>query len=110
MLIENQTRNTMVASDAIIAKNIFQKALGLLLHSSAVPLVLKTRFGIHTFFLRYEIDVLILDSTNRVVDMNPYMKSWRIFTWNPNYSLVLELPGGRIGESKTQIGDQLVLE
>lgn len=93
-----------------MAGNVLEKMLGLIVHRSPIPFVLRTKFGIHTFFLRYEIDVLILDEEQKVVDMRPFLKPWRVFVWNPKYSLVVELPAGRIGESKTRIGDQIVLE
>lgn len=70
-------------------------------------MLLKTRFGIHTFGLKYPIDVLILNKQNYVVAMKEKLKTNRIFVWNIKYETVLELPYGVIKKSITRIGDIL---
>lgn len=55
-------------------------------------LYFETRWGIHTFFVREPIDVIILDEENRVRVIKKGLKPWRIFFWNPRYGKVVELP------------------
>lgn len=70
-------------------------------------MLLKTRFGIHTFGMSYPIDVLILNSDNKVVVMKNNLVPNRIFLWYIMYFNVVELPSGTNVHSKTQLNDQL---
>lgn len=67
---------------------------------------MKTRYGIHTFFLRESIDVIVLDHNLKVVKIGT-VKPNNLFFWNPKHSLVLELPRGTIKKTKTEIGNHL---
>lgn len=107
MLIENQTRNTVVASGALFAKDFITKSIGLISHATPVPLVFKTQLGIHTFFMRYEIDVMLLDESNYIRDICPYLKPNRLYVWGFFTRTVIELPAGRINETKSRIGDEV---
>ena len=72
--------------------------------------MIETRFGIHTFGLKYPIDVLILDNGNKVVFLKKNLMPWRIFLWNPIYDKVLELPQGTIDKKKIKINDAVNLK
>jgi len=62
--------------------------------------------AIHTFFMRFAIDVLFLDKKKRVVKAVPRMGAWRMaFSWRGR--TVVELPSGVIEETGTQVGDEL---
>lgn len=92
------------------AKNWIEKIVGLIGASSPFPLLLKTRFGIHTFGLKFPIDVIILNSHYEVVKLASRLAPNRVFFWNPRYSIILELPTGIIGEKKIRVGSKLRLE
>ncbi len=95
----------------IIIKNVkksstvFDKATGLIGKKTAFPFFLETRFGIHTFFLGFPIDIVILDGKNTVVDNAENLMPNRLFFWNPKYKKVLELPVGSIKRYKINLGD-----
>ena len=72
-------------------------------------LVFKTRFGIHTFFLKLPIDVIVLDKNKKAVIIKRSLKPNRIFFWNIMYDTVVELPKNSIQISKTEEGDLLEL-
>ncbi|MBI3667230.1 MAG: DUF192 domain-containing protein [Acidobacteria bacterium] len=62
--------------------------------------------AIHTFFMRFDIDVLFLDRKKRVVKAVPRLRPWRLaFSWRGR--TVLELPAGTIEETGTAPGDVL---
>jgi len=90
------------------ATNIFEKTKGLLGTKKAFFLLLKTRWGIHTFGMQYPIDVVILNNEKKVVTLKPNLKPNRIFLWNPKYFLVLELTSGFILKNKLNIGEKIV--
>lgn len=104
-MIRNESRKTVIGEEYKFAQNFLDKAFGLLLQSNPRVLFFETRLGIHTFFMRDKIDVVILDNHNRVVDLKINLAPNRIFVWDPKFSLVLELPSGTIIKSKTEIGD-----
>ena len=92
------------------AKNIKEKVIGLIGKDKPQALMIRTRFGIHTFGLKFPIDVLILDKKNRVVFLKKNLMPWRIFLWNPMYDKVLELPYGTIAKKKIKINDEIFLK
>lgn len=62
--------------------------------------------GIHTFFMKFAIDVIYIDRKKKVRKTVAALVPWRMSLCLPAHS-VLELPVGVIGASGTQPGDQL---
>ena len=110
MKILNKTKNTVIADDVVEAGSLIDKTLGLLKYSQPQALIMKTRFGIHTFGMKFPIDVIILDDKGQVVKVKEKLKPGRAFLWNPKYNTVLELPDGSIASSKTKTDDILFFE
>lgn len=92
------------------AKNLKEKIIGLIGKNKPEPLMIRTRFGIHTFGLKFPIDVLILNKNNKAVKVRTSLKPNRIFLWNPMYKKVLELPAGTIGKKGIKIRDNINLK
>src|ERR1700722_9537361 len=107
MKIINKTRKTTLAENIIVPKTLLDQSLGLLRYEKPIAMLLKTRYGIHTFGMKYPIDVLILDGHNQVVTIKNDLKPNNIFVWNIKYETVLELPPGTTEKSKTEIKDLL---
>lgn len=61
--------------------------------------------GIHTFGMKFPIDVVVLDDNTTVKRIKRDMKPGRFFFWSPKYKKILELPVG----SGVEIGDVLDL-
>jgi len=89
------------------AVNLKQKIQGLIGENKPFALLIKTHFGIHTFGLKFPIDVLILSPKNKVVSLKTNLKPCRIFLWNPLYEKVLELPVGTIEKNGIKIKDAI---
>jgi len=81
---------------ARIVCGIKERTFGLVGKKKPYPLLIQTRFGIHTFFLKFPIDVAVLDKNNRIVKLRQNLAPNRIFVWNPKYDKVLELPEGTV--------------
>ena len=92
------------------ARNIREKVVGLIGKDKPEALMLKTHFGIHTFGLKFAIDVIILNNENEVVKLKKSLKPYNIFFWNPMYEKVLELPQGIIEKKMIKIGDKIDLQ
>jgi uncharacterized protein len=110
MKIINQTQNSTIAHHLIIPISLLDQSLGLLKYKTPQAMLLKTRFGIHTFGMRYPIDILILDNTYRVTVLKENLRPNRIFVWKPNYQIILELPSGTIKKSKTTLKDKVEVQ
>jgi len=61
---------------------------------------------IHTFFMRFSIDVLFLDKELRVRHVVENMMPWRMSRWVFSAHSVLELPAGTLDGSVSN-GDRL---
>jgi uncharacterized membrane protein (UPF0127 family) len=62
--------------------------------------------SIHTFFMKFAIDVIYLNKKRVVRKVVPAIAPWRLSICLTAHS-VLELPPGTIADSKTEPGDQL---
>lgn len=85
------------------------KSIGLLGTSKPHPVYFQTRFGIHTFGMKYPIDVVILDINDVVVKIKEYLKPNKLFLWNPKFDQVIELPNGEIEKNKIKVGEKIKL-
>jgi uncharacterized membrane protein (UPF0127 family) len=65
--------------------------------------------SIHTFFMRFPIDVVFIDRQSRVVKTAEAVKPWRVVLGGKGAHAVLELPAGTLGASALSPGDHLPL-
>jgi uncharacterized protein len=100
----------MVTLSVKEATNMKEKVIGLIGNRKPMALMLKTHFGIHTFGLKFPIDVLILDNKNNVMSIRKNLKPNRIFLWNPKYERVIELPSGTIQKKAIKINSIIDLK
>jgi len=105
MKIINETKKITIAQEVITPESLLDQSLGLLKYKKPHAMLLKTHFGIHTFGMKYAIDVLILDSQNKVITVKKNLQPNNIFLWNPKYETVLELPAGTLSKTKTEKGN-----
>jgi len=108
----NQTRDTSLAECATVADDSRSRRTGLLKHERLEPgegLWIAPCEAVHTFGMKFPIDVLFLDRKKRVRKIRAAMPPWRIAACFFARS-VLELPAGVSAASHTQPGDQLRFE
>lgn len=86
----------MVTVEVKKARNLKEKIQGLIGKDTPFSLMIETHFGIHTFGVKFPIDVLVLNNKNKVVAIKKCLKPNRIFLWSPKYGKVIELPAGTI--------------
>ena len=86
------------------------KSKGLIGAEKADAVFFETRFGIHTFGLKFPLDVLILDNKNIVVKLKENLKPNRIFLWNPAWNKCIELTAGEIKKKNIEIGTEINLK
>jgi len=63
--------------------------------------------GVHTFAMRFPIDVVYLDRDRKVIHLEEDLKPWRMAAIRAKATSVIEVPTGAIQESQTTLGDQI---
>jgi uncharacterized membrane protein (UPF0127 family) len=63
--------------------------------------------GVHTFAMRFPIDVVYLDREKVVIHTEDGLKPWRLAAIRVAAASVLELPAGTLSQSQTALGDQV---
>src|ERR1700735_5156911 len=79
--IRNQSRDTLVADRADIADTSAKRRTGLLKHSGLEPgegLWIVPCEGVHTFAMKFAIDVIFLNKKKQVMKIRPDMGKRRI--------------------------------
>jgi len=113
MKIFNQTRKATLAEDVFMAGSFLKRVQGLLgkkVFNYGQAIVLKPCNSIHTFFMRFPIDILFIGKDNTVVKAISGLKSFRLSPVCFKSKFVIELPPGTIKFTSTQAGDRLTLK
>jgi hypothetical protein len=99
---------------AEVAESFWRRALGLMFRKELkkdrgllirFSPTLKSR-TIHTFFMRFPIDLIFIDDENVVVELTE-LKPWRVYNPKTSGSSVLEVSAGIISEKGIKVGDKL---
>ena len=110
--VTNKTRGTLVADRADIADTSLKRRTGLLKHTGLAPgegLWITPCEGVHTFGMKFPIDVIFLNKKKKVLKIRPNMVKRRL-ALSLLANSVLELPAGRLAETQTAAGDLLEFE
>ncbi len=92
MNLFNRTRNKTLSDNVLVLKTLREKTDGMSVFEKPRPVYFETRWGIHTFGVKFSIDVAILDMYGAIRALKKNMKPNSFFFWNPKYKRVLELP------------------
>ena len=112
MSVRNVTKGTGLGDSIHRADTSSTRRTGLLKHSKLADgegLWIVPCEGVHTFFMKFPIDVIYLDRKKTVRKLAPNMAPWRISFCLRAHS-VLELAAGEITRTLTSVGDQLEFE
>ena len=109
--LTNTRTNKVVARTLLTAFDSASRRKGLLDHASLADgsaMIIAPTSAIHTFAMRFAIDVIFVSKDGRVLKVRPHVQprrisaAWRAFA-------VVELASGAIQLSDTRPGDQLQL-
>jgi len=113
MELINETRGTKVCSSIEVAADPWHRMRGLL-GRDRLPeghgLVISPCNSVHTFFMRFAIDVVFLDGDGTVVRIYRDLKPFRFAGGGLRARMVLETASGEIEKSDTGVGDRLRME
>ena len=110
--MRNHTRNTVLGDAVELADTSETRRVGLLKHERLEPgsgLWIVPRESVHTFFMKFPIDLVYLDKQRKVRKVRHAVPAWRLSACLTAHS-ILELPAGTAEKSGTLPGDELVME
>jgi uncharacterized membrane protein (UPF0127 family) len=108
----NRTRRAYLARHLRVADTHWSRFCGLIgTDAGSFPtgqgLWIVPSRGVHTFAMRFPIDVIYLDSDKVVVHLEENLKPWRLAPVRLRATSVLELPGSTLRSTQTAIGDEI---
>ncbi len=110
MILRNITQQTVLATRAARADTPASRLKGLLGRGSIDPdeaLVISDCRSIHMMFMRFAIDVVFTDRNGTVVGCVERIPPFRLSPYFWRAFFAIELPPGRIAESRTRRGDRI---
>jgi uncharacterized protein len=110
--VRNETRGTLLADRADVADTSASRNRGLLKHERLEPgegLWIVPCEAVHTFFMKFPIDLVYLDKQKVVKKVRHAVPAWRLSGCLTARS-VLELPAGTAEQTGTRPGDRLTVE
>jgi uncharacterized membrane protein (UPF0127 family) len=110
-ILQNSRTGLMLAVEiepAFDSKSRNRGLLGRAGMDDGSALILAPCSSVHTFFMRFAIDVLFVKKDGRVVKTYSALPAWRI-AFAPGAFATIELPAGTVEASDTRSGDTVVL-
>jgi len=112
LYVYNKTRETFVATEAIVADSYVRRLVGLLGKTKrwtrlGTGLWIVPSSGVHTIGMLFPIDLIFLNKDKEVIHIEEYVRPFRISKVSLKANSVLELPPHTIYRSGTQVGDRL---
>ncbi|MBO8126921.1 MAG: DUF192 domain-containing protein [Firmicutes bacterium] len=111
--VVNATRGVELASSAQVAASFLERLVGLLGRKGLHPgegLIIQPCNSVHTFLMRFPIDVLFLDAEGTIVhmwsEMPPNRATWVVWA----AKRVVELPAGTLLATGTRPGERVEIQ
>ena len=111
LVLVNATTGAILATDLIPALDSATRRTGLLHHTSlpeGTAMIIAPSNAIHTWFMRFDIDVIFAARDGRVLKARHTMRPWRMAAALRGFAVV-ELPAGALARVAVSPGDRLSL-
>jgi uncharacterized membrane protein (UPF0127 family) len=93
----------------VIAETFWHRFKGFMLKKEAnYALLFKGCKSVHTFFMRFDLDIVYLDKENRVIKIIKQLKPFRVAMYVRNAVSILELHPNIIKDIDSLIGKRLI--
>ena len=112
MRATNKTTGHIIARNLVIADTLWSRAVGLLGRKwlqDGEGLLIRPCCGVHTFFMKFPIDVIFLDGGNRVVAAVSDLKPHRITRIIRASAKVIEVAAGTVSATGTCSGNEVII-
>jgi uncharacterized protein len=113
VFVYNKTKETFLSFRVEVKDSVWGRLTGLLGKRSLAPdggAWIVPANAIHTIGMLFSFDLVLMDKNFKVVGLRELVRPFRITMPNGKAESVLELPAHSIFRSRTQIGDQLVID
>ena len=113
VFVYNKTKETFLAFRVNVADSVAGRLVGLLGRRSLKPdsgVWIFPANAIHTIGMLFSFDVVMIDKNFRVVSVKEMVKPFRVILPKLRAESVIELPSHTIFRSRTEVGDELVIE
>lgn len=111
MHVVNRSRDAVLAEKALLADNFGARLKGLMFSNEFPPgssgLILTPCNSVHTFFMRFAIDVIFLDENRQALYCVENVGPGRVLLGPKGSRTALEMPAGKIRNSGTRPRDQI---
>lgn len=112
MRIRNGRDGSIPADRVEIARSLLGRLVGLIGRREfpgGSALVIQGCRQVHTFFMRFPIDVVFLDAENHILCVEADVRPYSITRYCKRAASAVELPAGTASEYGLRIGDALVM-
>lgn len=106
-------KNKILFNNATITTNFFDRFIGLMgkrYIEDNEAFCIKPCNSIHMFFMRFSIDVIFLDSSNKVIEYIENLKPWQVSKIVKSSKMVIEMPCYSIKKKNIQINDTIIIK
>ncbi|HVL68960.1 MAG TPA: DUF192 domain-containing protein [Vicinamibacterales bacterium] len=110
LIARNIDTGGVIADRVAVAATRATRRTGLLNHASlpeGEALWIVPCRGVHTFRMRFPIDVIALDEAGTVIDRVTHLRPWRIRLPRRGTAGALELPAGWLDRTGTALGHRI---
>src|SRR5258705_5979724 len=113
VFVYNKTKETFLAFRVTVADSILSRLVGLLGKRSLSPdsgVWIVPANSVHSIGMMFTFDLVLIDKDFKVVGVRELVRPFRVTRPIFRAESVLELPAHAIFRSRTEVGDQLVIE
>lgn len=113
VFVYNRTKETFLAFHVTVADSIVGRLVGLLGRRSLKPdsgVWIVPANSIHTVGMLFSFDLVMIDKNFRVVNVKEMVRPFRVVLPKLRAESVIELPHHTIFRSRTEVGDELIIE
>ena len=113
VFVYNKTKETFLAFRVKVADSFVSRLVGLLGKRVLKPdggVWIVPANAVHTIGMLFTFDLVLIDKDFKVVGLRELIRPFRITRPNFRAESVIELPAHAIFKSRTEVGDQLMIE
>lgn len=113
VFVYNKSKETFLSFRVRVADSVLSRLVGLLGRKSLQPdggVWIVPANSIHTIGMLFSFDLVMIDKDFRVVNVKEMVRPFRLVLPKLRAESVIELPAHTIFRSRTEVGDQLVID
>ncbi len=113
VFVYNKSKETFLAFRVAVADSILGRLVGLLGRRSLKPdggVWIVPANSVHTVGMLFSFDLVMIDKDFRVVGLKEMVKPFRVVLPKLRAESVIELPAHTIFRSRTELGDELIID